>query len=188
MWSYGQHMVKKKSPAATRAPTSSTAPSKPMVQPPQPNPTVQPPQPEPTSTGPRSPVRSASPRRVSTDNTAASEDKSNEAPNEPKVSSQNPSELSVSSFPMDMRKFWYPISMSRDLKAGDVVGLHILGDPICLYRDRKGKAACLADRCTHRSAPLSIGAVRDEELECKYVIDHWYFLLVFLHWLLLFFN
>ena len=69
----------------------------------------------------------------------------------------------------DMRANWYPISFSCDLKEGDVVGLHILGDPVCLYRERSsGKACVLADRCAHRSAPLSIGQLRDNQLECKY--------------------
>jgi phenylpropionate dioxygenase-like ring-hydroxylating dioxygenase large terminal subunit len=67
-----------------------------------------------------------------------------------------------------LRDFWYPISESKTLRKGDVVGLHILGDPICLARDKNGRVACFSDRCAHRSAPLSIGRFVDEELECKY--------------------
>jgi phenylpropionate dioxygenase-like ring-hydroxylating dioxygenase large terminal subunit len=73
-------------------------------------------------------------------------------------------ELEIKNF----REFWYPISQSSSLRNGDVVGLHILGDPICLVRDKSGKVACFSDRCAHRSAPLSIGRFVDEEFECKY--------------------
>jgi phenylpropionate dioxygenase-like ring-hydroxylating dioxygenase large terminal subunit len=70
----------------------------------------------------------------------------------------------------DLRGYWYPISFSKDLVVGDnPVGLHILGDPIVLYRDPVSlSAVCLADICPHRSAPLSIGQVVDGKLECKY--------------------
>jgi phenylpropionate dioxygenase-like ring-hydroxylating dioxygenase large terminal subunit len=68
----------------------------------------------------------------------------------------------------DLRNSWYPISFSKDLKPGEVVSLHILGDPICLYRTFEGEAVVFADRCAHRSAPLSIGNLREGKLECKY--------------------
>lgn len=74
----------------------------------------------------------------------------------------------VSQLPVNFRQFWYPISLSKDLLAGEIVGLHLLGDPVCLYREKGGRVVCLADRCAHRSAPLSIGQIRDEQLECKY--------------------
>ena len=77
--------------------------------------------------------------------------------------------MSTAEFGTDLRLFWYPISKSVDLLGGDVVGLHILGDPICLFREKEsGKAACISDRCAHRSAPLSIGNMTDGVLECKY--------------------
>lgn len=74
----------------------------------------------------------------------------------------------VPSLNADMRNQWYALSYSHHLNPRDVVSLNILGDPVVLYRDRTGKVGCLADRCAHRSAPLSIGQVVDEELECKY--------------------
>eukprot|EP00475_Leptophrys_vorax_P023919 TRINITY_DN3290_c0_g2_i1.p1 TRINITY_DN3290_c0_g2~~TRINITY_DN3290_c0_g2_i1.p1 ORF type:complete len:476 (+),score=105.19 TRINITY_DN3290_c0_g2_i1:165-1592(+) len=70
----------------------------------------------------------------------------------------------------NLRHHWYPISLSKDLLVGDdPVGLHILGDPIVLYRDPLSrKPVVLADICPHRSAPLSIGRVMNGRLECKY--------------------
>lgn len=86
----------------------------------------------------------------------------------PGTTSDKPIDMTISALSTDMRDAWYPLSLACDLLPGDVVGLHLLGDPVCLYRDRTGRAACLSDRCAHRSAPLSIGRVRDAELECKY--------------------
>src|SRR5438552_1694677 len=41
-------------------------------------------------------------------------------------------------------------------------------EPIVLFRDSAAKAAALADRCCHRSAPLSMGKVVEAGLECGY--------------------
>jgi phenylpropionate dioxygenase-like ring-hydroxylating dioxygenase large terminal subunit len=70
----------------------------------------------------------------------------------------------------NLRHHWYPISFSKDLLVGDdPVSLHLLGDPIVLYRDPMSKKpVVLADVCPHRSAPLSLGKVVDGRLECKY--------------------
>jgi len=82
--------------------------------------------------------------------------------------------------PVDVRNQWYAISASEDLpkpiagkvglKAPNPVGTSILGDPIVLWRDSSGTARCLADKCPHRSAPLSQGKVNGEtgNLECIY--------------------
>ena len=67
-----------------------------------------------------------------------------------------------------MRGHWYPVSLSKHLSADKPVGLHLLGDPIVIFRDSNGTACCIADVCAHRSAPLSIGRITDGELECKY--------------------
>lgn len=71
----------------------------------------------------------------------------------------------------NLRLFWYPISLSKDLQPGDVVALHLLGDPLCLYRTRRTReAVCVSDRCAHRSAPLSLGQLtqKEDRLECPY--------------------
>ena len=44
----------------------------------------------------------------------------------------------------------------------------ICNEPVALYRTVEGKAAALFDRCCHRAAPLSLGHVTDQGLECGY--------------------
>ncbi|KAJ3152399.1 hypothetical protein HDU86_005577 [Geranomyces michiganensis] len=72
----------------------------------------------------------------------------------------------------DLRRWWYPVSVSEDLGRSTVLGAELLGDPIVLWRDREGTAVCLEDKCAHRSTPLSLGRVTaGGELECAY--DGW---------------
>ena len=44
----------------------------------------------------------------------------------------------------------------------------ILGEPLVLFRDDGGEVGALLDRCPHRNVPLSLGRVRDGNLECAY--------------------
>ena len=71
------------------------------------------------------------------------------------------------------RNAWYIAAWGDDLT--DVpLARRICGEPIVLFRDGEGHAAALADRCCHRSAPLSLGRVVAEGIECGYhglVID-----------------
>ncbi|KAI9345653.1 Rieske [2Fe-2S] iron-sulfur domain-containing protein [Obelidium mucronatum] len=69
----------------------------------------------------------------------------------------------------DMRNHWYPLITSATLIKDKPLGQHILGDPIVLYRDVvSGEALAFADKCPHRSAPLSVGRIMDGKLECRY--------------------
>ncbi|KAJ3204677.1 hypothetical protein HDU67_009356, partial [Dinochytrium kinnereticum] len=69
----------------------------------------------------------------------------------------------------DMRRYWYPIMQSKDVLLGKVFKMHILDDPIVIFRDPETKAAvAFADKCPHRSAPLSVGRIMDGRLECRY--------------------
>lgn len=82
--------------------------------------------------------------------------------------------------PTDVRRQWYAAAFSVDLprtqpgivgqKAPFPLGTTILGDPLVLWRDHLGKARCLADKCPHRSAPLSLGRVNGDSgaVECIY--------------------
>ncbi|KAJ3276421.1 hypothetical protein HDV01_005044 [Terramyces sp. JEL0728] len=69
----------------------------------------------------------------------------------------------------DMRKAWYPIFPSEEITSKAPTAFHILGDPIVVYRDPQTLVAvALADKCAHRSAPLSVGQIIDGKLECRY--------------------
>ncbi len=63
---------------------------------------------------------------------------------------------------------WYPIFDSSKLKRRKPVGIMRLGERLVLWRDGNGTAACMADRCSHRAAELSLGWVRDDCLVCPF--------------------
>jgi len=63
---------------------------------------------------------------------------------------------------------WLIACRSRELKAGRALGVVAEGHAMVLFRDARGAAVALEDRCAHRNAPLSIGKVADGSLECAY--------------------
>ncbi|MGE0746762.1 MAG: Rieske 2Fe-2S domain-containing protein [Rhodospirillales bacterium] len=68
---------------------------------------------------------------------------------------------------MFLRNQWYVAAESREL--GDApLGRIFLDEPVVLYRQAGGAPVALADRCRHRHAPLSRGAVADGRLRCGY--------------------
>lgn len=69
---------------------------------------------------------------------------------------------------MNLRHFWYPVLLSRHLKANKLVKIQLFNEPLVLYRDKNNQAVCLEDRCPHRGTPLSLGRVIKGELECRY--------------------
>jgi vanillate O-demethylase monooxygenase subunit len=74
---------------------------------------------------------------------------------------------------MFVRNAWY-IAAWADEVADRPLARRILNEPVVLFRNGQGRAAALADRCCHRSAPLSLGRCVAEGIECGYhglVID-----------------
>lgn len=61
---------------------------------------------------------------------------------------------------------WYAVAMSHDL-GDEPLGVRVLGRDWVLVRLPSGLTA-FADRCPHRLAPLSIGTVCGEVLQCRY--------------------
>ena len=62
---------------------------------------------------------------------------------------------------------WYPLCWDEDLGT-EPVARTVLGVPTVLYRTSDGTPAALRDMCPHRFAPLSLGKVRGDELQCPY--------------------
>jgi phenylpropionate dioxygenase-like ring-hydroxylating dioxygenase large terminal subunit len=62
---------------------------------------------------------------------------------------------------------WYAAIWSKDLKA-EPVARTFLGEQVVLFRGENGQPAALEDRCCHRAAPLSLGAVEGDHLRCGY--------------------
>lgn len=79
-----------------------------------------------------------------------------------------PQEIYKKLDPLNMKDYWYPVTLSRLLTDKEPHGFKLLGEPLVLYRDKNGKAVCAQDLCPHRSAKLSVGSMRDGNLECCY--------------------
>ena len=65
-------------------------------------------------------------------------------------------------------RFWYVACLVGGLGAKRPVARTVAGVPLTLFRDDAGRAAAVLDRCPHRNVPLSLGRIRDGELECRY--------------------
>jgi phenylpropionate dioxygenase-like ring-hydroxylating dioxygenase large terminal subunit len=63
---------------------------------------------------------------------------------------------------------WYPIFDSSRLKRRKPAGVTRLGDRLALWRNANVEVVCVADRCPHRAAQLSLGWVRDDCLVCPF--------------------
>lgn len=63
---------------------------------------------------------------------------------------------------------WYAIAEGKTVKTRAPVGLERLGRRLVLWRDAAGAVACLPAACPHRGADLSLGRVREGEIECPY--------------------
>ena len=68
---------------------------------------------------------------------------------------------------MSLRNAWYIAAWADELR-GEPLARRICNEPIVLFRDTNGIAAALADRCCHRAAPLHMGAVVEEGIQCGY--------------------
>ncbi len=62
---------------------------------------------------------------------------------------------------------WYCAGWSKDLGASPLART-FLGEHIVLFRQADGRAVALGDTCPHRFAPLHLGKVRGDHIECPY--------------------
>jgi phenylpropionate dioxygenase-like ring-hydroxylating dioxygenase large terminal subunit len=65
------------------------------------------------------------------------------------------------------RNAWYPLTWADRIT--QTLGAHrVLGEDLVAYRTEAGEAVAMADICPHRMAPLSIGKLRGDAIECGY--------------------
>lgn len=69
--------------------------------------------------------------------------------------------------PMFLKNQWYVAAWSTEI-GRTPLARRIAGVPVVLFRDGAGRAAALEDRCPHRLAPLSLGKLVDDGLQCGY--------------------
>jgi len=68
-----------------------------------------------------------------------------------------------------LRNAWYCVAWSDEVADGGALGRTVLKEPVVVYREGNGAVAAIADRCSHRFAPLSMGKViRGNHLQCPY--------------------
>jgi phenylpropionate dioxygenase-like ring-hydroxylating dioxygenase large terminal subunit len=66
-----------------------------------------------------------------------------------------------------IRDEWYAVIESRSLR-NKPLAIERFGEKLVLWRDGKGNAVAMPDRCPHRGATLSPGRVVDGQIECPY--------------------
>ena len=68
---------------------------------------------------------------------------------------------------MFLRNYWYVAAFGHEI-GRNLLARTILGDKIVLYRTEDGSPIALANRCCHRQAPLSMGRLIGDTVECGY--------------------
>ncbi len=64
-------------------------------------------------------------------------------------------------------RHWHPVALACAVGAAPLA-VRLLDQALVLWRDGAGVVQAWADRCPHRGAALSLGCVRDGQLECPY--------------------
>jgi len=67
-----------------------------------------------------------------------------------------------------LRNAWYMAGWSSELDEGRMIARRLLDEPVVVFRDSKGTAQALINRCPHRFAPLSRGKLDGDVLRCGY--------------------
>lgn len=66
-----------------------------------------------------------------------------------------------------LRNAWYVAAWDEELGEAPL-SRTLLDEPVVLYRDAEGAPVALQDMCAHRFAPLSLGKVMGDRLQCPY--------------------
>ncbi len=69
---------------------------------------------------------------------------------------------------MFVRNSWTIAALAKEVTRISPLARTIMNEKIVLYRTRSGEAVALLDRCPHRFAPLSVGKVVGDDLQCGY--------------------
>ena len=62
---------------------------------------------------------------------------------------------------------WWVAAFSNEV-GRDLLGCWLLDTPVLLYRRENGEAVAIENRCPHRSAPLSLGCLKGDDVQCGY--------------------
>lgn len=62
---------------------------------------------------------------------------------------------------------WWVAAFSAEV-GRELLGRWLLDTPVLLYRTSRGEAVAMENRCPHRGAPLSLGCLQEDEVQCGY--------------------
>lgn len=62
---------------------------------------------------------------------------------------------------------WWVAGLSSEI-GRELLGRWLLDTPVLLYRGEDGQVVAMENRCPHRSAPLSLGKLKGDNVECGY--------------------
>ncbi|CAL8461632.1 g1163 [Coccomyxa elongata] len=65
-------------------------------------------------------------------------------------------------------KQWYAVTLTSALNPRKPNAIRLLGKELVLWKDEAGEWICMADKCSHRLAPLSEGRVENGNIMCAY--------------------
>jgi len=68
---------------------------------------------------------------------------------------------------MFLKDYWYVAAWSHEV-GREPSARRILDVPVLMYRQEDGVATAMDDRCPHRRAPLSMGRILGDDVECGY--------------------
>jgi phenylpropionate dioxygenase-like ring-hydroxylating dioxygenase large terminal subunit len=67
-----------------------------------------------------------------------------------------------------IRNQWYVVLESDEVKT-QPLGVTRLGEKMVFWRDQVGKVHAAVDRCPHRGVALSVGKIKDSNLQCPFI-------------------
>src|SRR5438067_354628 len=67
-----------------------------------------------------------------------------------------------------LKDYWYVAALSDELPRTRPLARTLFGVNVALFRDERGRAVAVRDRCLHRATALSAGDVVDGKLCCPY--------------------
>jgi len=68
---------------------------------------------------------------------------------------------------MFLKNIWYMAGWASEVRR-ELLSRRIAGESVVMYRRENGEPVALSDRCPHRFAPLSLGKIRGDSVECGY--------------------
>jgi vanillate O-demethylase monooxygenase subunit len=67
-----------------------------------------------------------------------------------------------------LRNTWYIAAWQDEIAAGALFNRTILNEPVLFYRKQDGAVAAIGGRCPHRFAPLHMGKLEGDCVQCPY--------------------